>query len=87
MVAVKDSDTTILKQTVAELEQKLGSLSQSLSQAVLSYRTLVVKSNPAIPEELITGDTIEVIDRSVEKTKSLIDKGREHGDRLLINPG
>ncbi len=76
-VAARDSDITILKKTVAELEEKLGSLNQSLTQAVSSYRALVVKSNPEVPEELVSGDTIGAIDGALESSRVLINRVRE----------
>ena len=69
-VADRDSQITILNQSLAELESRL-------SQAVASYRALVVKANPAAPEELISGDTVEGIDDSLASAQVLIDKVRQ----------
>ena len=68
---------TELEQAVAESDNKLADTSSALSQAVSSYKALAVKSNPEVPTELLTGDTIEAIDQSVESAKSLISKVRE----------
>ena len=62
---------------VDEKNEKISSLNDSLSQAVSSYKALVVKSNPGILEELITGDTIGVIDQSLENAEALIGKVRQ----------
>lgn len=64
-VAIRDDQIAALKQSLAELETRL-------SQAISSYRAQVVKSNPAVPEELITGESIEAIDKSVEDALNLI---------------
>ena len=77
VVVDRDSQIVALKQSVSELEQKLGELNDALTQAVSSYRALVVKSNPGVPEELITGDTIEAIDDSLANAQILIDKVRQ----------
>ena len=76
-IAERDNQVTALKQSLAELEPRLTELDDSLSQAISSYRALVVKLNPGVPEELITGDSIEAIDKSVEAAQTLVDKVRQ----------
>ena len=77
IVVDRDNRIATLKQSVAELEQKLADLNNALPQAVSSYRALVVKSSPGVPEELITGDTIEAIDESLANAQTLIDRVRQ----------
>ena len=77
IVVDRESGIAILKQSVAELEQKMADLSDALTQAVSSYRTLAIKSNPGMPEELITGDTIDAIDESIANAKTLVDRVRQ----------
>ncbi|MDH5695245.1 MAG: hypothetical protein OEZ00_01355 [Dehalococcoidia bacterium] len=77
VVADRDNRIVTFKQSVAELDQKVTDLDDGLSQAVSSYRALVVKANPAVPEELIVSDSIEAIDKSVEDAQTLINKVRE----------
>ena len=48
-----------------------------MAEAVASYKTLVAQLNPEVLEELITGDTIEVINQSLEKAKTLISRVRQ----------
>ena len=76
-IADRDNQIAVLKQSLAELDQRLTELDNSRAQAVSSYRALVVESNPGMPEELITGDSIEAIDRSVKDAQTLIDKVRK----------
>jgi len=76
-VASKDSDVITLKQTVAELDEKLGLVNQSLNQAVSSYKALVVQANPGVIEELISGDSIEQVNESVERAKTLVSRVRK----------
>lgn len=73
----KEARITELEQAVTETNEKLTNINNALSQAVASYRALVVQANPDVPEELITGDTIEAIDSSLENAKTLISKVRE----------
>lgn len=73
----EEARITDLKQALTEANEKLTNISNALSQAVASYKALVVQTNPDVPEELITGDTIEAIDKSMENAKALISKVRE----------
>ena len=77
VLADRDNQIATLKQSVAELEQKLTDLNNAQTQAISSYRALVVKTNPEVPEELITGDTIEEIDKSLANAQTLIDRVRQ----------
>ena len=62
---------------LSALDDSLSQLNGNLSQAVSSYRALVVKSNPWVLEELITGDTVEAINQSLENANTLISKVRQ----------
>lgn len=68
---------TELEQIAAGLDEKLTKAGDALSQAIASYRALVTESNPDIIQELITGDSIEEINESLEKGKTLIVKVRK----------
>ena len=76
-VASKDGEIAILKQAVAESDKKLAELSESLAQAVASYRAMVTEANPEVPDELLTGDTIDVINESLENARALIDRVKQ----------
>ena len=77
VVANKDSEIARLKQNSDELEERLKTISNSLTQAVASYRAMVVQANPEVVEELISGDTIESINESLGKAKDLAKKVRQ----------
>lgn len=83
-LALKDSRISELEQAVADRDSQLAALNQSLaeletrlSQAVASYRALVVKANPAVPAELISGDSVEEIDQSLANAQVLVDRVRQ----------
>lgn len=76
-VASRDDQIAALKQSVLELEQKLTETEESLSQAISSYRALVIKTNPGVPEEQIVGDSIEEIEASLASAQALIDRVRQ----------
>lgn len=83
---------------IGELEQKLGKLdnklvetSTALTQAVASYRALVIRANPGVMEELISGESIEQIDTSLEKARALVARVRqgldEEAGRIKVPAG
>ena len=84
LVAQKDEELTKanariteLEQTVTESEEKLKAMSNSLDEAVASYKVTVVEANPEVPEELISGDTIESINESLSQAKTMISRVRQ----------
>jgi len=76
-VAGLESEIAALKQAVAESDDNLNKLNESLNQAVASYKALVIQSNPDVPEELVTGDSIEAITDSLASAKELVTKIRK----------
>jgi len=76
-VAGKDSELDTLKQTLTESEKKLNDIGDALAQAVASYKALVVESNPQVLPELITGDTIDAVNESLENAKALVDRVKQ----------
>ena len=76
-LASRDTEIAGLKQTITEAEEKLTQINDSLSQAVASYRELVVAAHPEIPPELITGDSVESIDESLRNAQALVDKVKQ----------
>jgi hypothetical protein len=55
----------------------LTTISNSLTEAVANYKTTVLQANPEVIEELISGDTIESINESLSKAKTLVSKVRQ----------
>lgn len=62
---------------IADLKQSQAELGERLSNAVASYRAMVLEASPGVMEEFISGDTIEAINESLEKAKIVIGKVRE----------
>jgi flagellar motility protein MotE (MotC chaperone) len=77
VIVGKDGEIASLQQTRDELEERLTVLGNSLAEAVAEYKSMVVQANPEIVEELISGDTIESINDSLEKAKVLVNKVRQ----------
>ncbi len=76
-LAGKEEEISTLKQTAAEAEDRLTTLNSSLDEAVASYKGLVIRANPEVVEELITGGTIKSVDESLEQARNLVSKVRQ----------
>ena len=72
-----EGEIATLKQALAESNDSLSKLNESLSQTVASYKMLAIQSNPDIPEELITGDSVEAINDSLVSARELVSKVRK----------
>ena len=68
---------TELERAAAESEEKLTTMSTSLAEAVASYRAVVTESHPEVLEELITGDSVEAINESLQEAQALVGKVRQ----------
>ena len=77
VVTEKDEEIDRLKRTGEEFEVRCRELEESFTKAVTGYKTLVIKSNPDIIDDLIDGDTIESINESLEKAKNLVSRVRQ----------
>ncbi|MGD9115621.1 MAG: hypothetical protein PVJ61_00345 [Dehalococcoidia bacterium] len=76
-LTARDEEAAALNRSAAELEAKLAALEESLAQAVASYRALVLKYNPGLPEEQISGDSIEAIEASLAGAQALVNRVRQ----------
>lgn len=57
-------------------EGELAKREQSLADTLTAYKALVVRSNPGIPAELISGDSFKAVDTSLESAKTLVSRVR-----------
>jgi len=76
-LAEKDGEITRADTRISELEQVVSELGDKLGQAVSSYRTLAVETNSQVPEELITGATVEEISASLERAINLVSRVKQ----------
>lgn len=77
VVGSKENEIAILKQAAVESDRKLTDINNDLAQAVASYKALVVKTNPGVLAEMISGDTIDAVNESLENVRVLIDRVRQ----------
>lgn len=76
-LAEADARIAELEAAVADSGARLVTISDSLTEAVASYRVLVVESHPEVLEELVTGDSIETINESLEKARDLVGRVKQ----------
>lgn len=77
VIGERDEEISALKQSAAETEEKLAAANSSLSEAVAGYRAAVAQANPEIVEELITGDSIEAVNQSLEEARKLVSRVKQ----------
>jgi len=64
-LAARDSQLQTLGETAA-------ALGASLARAVAAYKGMVVRANPGLTPELISGETVDEVDASLERAKGII---------------
>jgi hypothetical protein len=67
----------------AKLDSEIGALKGSLVESVKSYRELVIRANPDVPVEMVSGETITSVNESLEKAKGLIIKVKQNMEANL----
>ena len=76
LVSRHKTEIAASQQSQEELNERLNLAEGSLAEAVARYRALVVQANPDIIEEMLSGDSIEAIDQSLERARSLVSRVR-----------
>ncbi len=59
------------------LGETTSALGDSLAQAITAYKGLVIQASPGLAPELITGDTVDEVNASLEKAKGVIEVVRK----------
>ncbi len=72
-IDIQDKNCEIegLKTSLSAEHTQTEALNRKLEAAIESYRRLVIRANPDLPEELISGDSIEGIDESLKKARNI----------------
>src|SRR5512146_1103962 len=69
--SVAAGDASAFREQLAAAEQRVRASAER-------YRDLVVRTEPALPAELIAGETIEDVDASVEAARDVVGRVRAH---------
>lgn len=72
------AEAEILKHeaAVVQINNLAGEVKKSLADAVGAYKSLLISSNPSVPPEMITGNSIREIDASLESARNLVSRVR-----------
>lgn len=85
MVAAKDIEIAILKKSADEFKEQLSMANESLAEATQRYKARIIQMHSGITEELVNGDTIEAIDKSLEKALTMIGQVRKSVEKEISN--
>jgi len=73
----KDEKLAVAEAATVEMTTNLETATSGLAAAITSYKEMALQANPNIPAELISGESIEELGKSVESAQTLIAKVRE----------
>ncbi len=76
-LAGRDGEIASLKQAQAAASARLKETGDDLSRAVAGYRALVLQANPGVIGEMVSGESIDEIDRSLHKAKELVSRVKQ----------
>ena len=82
-IAARDARIGELEQAVSTREGEIAALKEQLAVAAGKYRAIVLAGAPQVPEELITGATIEEVDASLATARSMVDKVKKQLEEKL----
>lgn len=74
-IASLEADIKAKDEELSSMKTQLSgfvSLAEEKDNAVTAYKTLVQKTNPLIPEEMITGVTVDDVNASLEKAHKVV---------------
>ena len=76
-VQASHAEVEVVSAEVAVLREQLDAATQRAQRAAERYRDLVVRTEPALPSDLISGDDVDEIDASVTAAHGLLDLVRD----------
>lgn len=85
LLAQKNEELATASARLSELETVVVESKERLAQAASSYKALVVKLNPGVLEELVTGDTIDDINASLEKARGIVGRVRQGLEAEIVS--
>ncbi len=66
------------RREVADLGERAQALEAQAQGAARRYRELALQHSPELPEELVTGETVEEVEQSLERARETVSKVRGH---------
>ena len=68
---------TELEEAITQSEERFNATSHSLAEALASYKAMVIEANPEVPEELVSGDSIDAVNESLRQAQGMISRVRQ----------
>jgi multidrug resistance efflux pump len=73
-LAARDTEIAALNRSLSGEREAAAALGKALAGAVAAYREVVVRANPGVLEEMVTGDSVEKVNASLESARALTEK-------------
>lgn len=73
----KEAQLAQMTKRLSEMDRNAIELERRMAQTVSGYRAMMVKANPGVPEELLSGQTIEELSNSLEKAKAIVERVKQ----------
>ncbi len=58
-------------------EAEMAALKQTLSRTLVAYRESLIRLNPELPAEMVCGDTLEAVNESASRARTLVSKVKQ----------
>ena len=72
------TETQAREQEVAVLSERTQALETQARGAAQRYRELALHQSPELPQELVTGETVEEVEQAVQRARETVSKVRGH---------
>jgi septation ring formation regulator EzrA len=72
------SESEAREAELAGLREREQSLAAQVQEAAQRYRALALQQAPELPEELVTGDSVDAIDEALQQARETVSKVRGH---------
>jgi len=76
-LASREGEIDALGESLGEAERRIASLGESLAEAVAAYKDEVIRANPGVLAELVTGDTVAEVNESLKHARALVERVRQ----------
>ncbi len=71
-LAERDGELAALRESLETVRAESVGRAEALSQAVAAYRDLAVQSAPGLPADLVGGDSIESVNDSLARARTIV---------------
>jgi len=77
-LASAQAEASARAEEVATLQERAGDLESQVKAAATRYREAVLQAAPDLPADLVAGETVEDVDRSLEAARQTVSSIRGH---------